>query len=88
MYGENGEGYPPIFQFFFFDISNFFALIFGELHKGTPHYTRRGDDQFVRSETSEHHGRGPIGSREVFASFEKAKKPQTRLREGEDITRS
>ena len=40
MYGKNG-GVTPVFQFFPFFI--FVALFFGKLHKGTPHYTRRGD---------------------------------------------
>ena len=41
VYGKNGGGetlqISRVFSFFFF------ALYFGELHKGTPHYTRRGD---------------------------------------------
>ena len=49
MYGENGGGNPPIFQFCFY----LFALFFVRLHKGTPHYTTRGDQHEPRSEELE-----------------------------------
>ena len=42
VYGKNGRGNPPIFQFFFI----FCALFFGKLHKGTPHYTKKGINKY------------------------------------------
>ena len=39
VYGENG-GVTPQFFSCLFDLFHSFALFFGQLHKGTPHYTR------------------------------------------------
>ena len=50
VYGENWGGNPPIFlekvarEPHSNLILHLFALYFGKLHKGTPHYTRRGDN--------------------------------------------